>query len=174
MTTVLDVSEFARSLAGLTADPATPWRPLYLDLIAPGETPQRAAEMATMSGCGLVAAAIVRHFAPAVLPAPYRTGYAMRNIMALAGESRAVRPVSEPPQIGDLVIVGGGIDGGGPEHVWCCVAEGEGVDGGQVVNGYQAIVCRPHDVAAGWDSAGGLRRRVRAVINTVRVVARFG
>jgi hypothetical protein len=51
---------FAKSLAGLSADPSGPRYEEYLDIIAPGETPERQREMAEMSGCALVVAGIWR------------------------------------------------------------------------------------------------------------------
>lgn len=66
------VTAYVRTLAGLSA--SEPTRAAYLDLIAPGETPTRAAEMALMSGCALVARAVLRAFvAHPLLTQPYRT-----------------------------------------------------------------------------------------------------
>ena len=169
-----DLIEYASCLIGLTADPSTPWRSQYLDLIAPGEAPARAAEMATMSGCALVLRGILRRFiVHPLLEAPYRTGRAMSDLLAIGVEADALRPVGATPEAGDIVIVGGGPEHGGSEHCWISIGEWS-IDGGQVVDGYQAVTRRAHAVAGGWDVTATYRRRVRAVIACGPVLARFG
>lgn len=170
--TIDDVIAFARSLDGMTADPSTPFRAEYLDLIAPGETPQRAAEMATMSGCALTMRGVLRRFiVHPVLEAPYRTGNAMSDLLRISGGS-CLRATGEPPQPGDIVIVEG------PEHTWIATdvdcSHVCAIDGGQVVDRYQCVSRREHTVSDGWDVTATYRRRVRAVIDVGAVVAKFG
>lgn len=177
MPTIEALLSYARPLDGLTADPSSPWRADYLDLIAPGETPHRAAEMATMYGCALVARGYLRRFIQhPLLDAPYATGHAVSDLMTIARAAHAVRPMHELPQLGDIVLVSA------PEHVWIVLAqphatfEGavlyEGLDGLQV-DGFRAVVMREHVVRGGRDDAGG-DRAIVAVIDTCRVVAAFG
>jgi hypothetical protein len=164
-----DLTEYASTLIGLTADPSTPWRSQYLNLIAPGETPQRAADMADkMSGCALTMRGVLRRFiAHPLLTAPYVTGHAMSDLLAIGREAHALRPVSDTPTAGDIVIVAA------PEHTWISIGEW-GIDGGQVVDGHQAVTRRAHAVASGWDVTATYRRRVMAIVDTAAVVARFG
>ncbi len=165
---------YAASLAGLTADPASPWRAGYLALIAPGETPQRAAEMALMSGCLLVALrGYLGHFiAHPLIAAPYRDRKAGEDLMQVAREAHAVRPPVEAPQPGDVVLVNS--DDGKHEHAWIYLCPGSGIDGGQVENGYQCVTLREHTITGGVDVTATYRRRVRAVIDGVKVCAAFG
>lgn len=186
MPTVQDVIEYASSLSGLTADPARPeCRAAYLALIAPGETEQRQAEMATMSGCALVCRGVWRHFiAHPILDARYRTGDAMSDLVSIGREAHALRPAGAMPQPGDVVVVGGGSDGGGSEHAWTCIESrdlgaGEwlatGIDGGQRdAKGFEWVIERAHDIGGGIDHCGTTRRRVRWVIDTIACVARLG
>ncbi len=188
MTTRADVTAYARCLAGLSASPACPaTRAAYLNLIAPCETPERAAEMAMMSGCALVALAVLRHFiAHGRLEAPYRTGEAMADLVAIGREACALRPTGSAPQPGDVVIVGGGTDGGGPEHAWTALSVAwdpyeptvtvQGLDGGQRDDlGYETIVLRDHVIVGATDSTvPGLSRKVRWVLDLDAILARFG
>lgn len=178
MSTVDDVTTFAKSLIGLSADPASA-RANYIALIAPGETSQRAAEMAIMSGCALVQRGILRRFIlHPILEAPYRTGHAMSYLEQIANEARAHLRTDAPLFAGCIVIVGGGSDGGGPEHTWYATdVDGENVcavDGGQVVDRYQCVLRREHTVTDGWDVTATYRRRVRAVIDVGAVLGKFG
>jgi hypothetical protein len=168
---------YARSLVGLTADPASPWRAEYLSVIAPGETPARAAEMALMYGCELTALAVWRRFiSHPLLEAPYITGHAGFNIMAIAREAHAVRPIQALPEAGDVVLVSP------PEHAWIClgtVAENydgaalyDGLDG-LPVDGHRAITTRQHLIRNGRDDAGG-DRAVIVVVDTGKVLQAFG
>ncbi len=192
MTTREDICNHARTLAGLSADPANALtRRVYLDTIAPGETPARAAEMALMSGCALTCRAILRRFiVHPILEAPYRDRQAMSDLVSIgnnagaaywAGRAEWVKP-------GDMLIVGGGEDGGGPEHAWTalsCVANPypdgglllDGLDGGQRTEDagrHQCIVQRDHELRDGWDITATYRRRVRYVIDVMAIVGRFG
>jgi len=182
------VVAFAAALDGISANPANPEaRAHYLDTIAPGETPARAAEMACMSGCALIARAVLRAFCDhPLLAAPYVTGRAVADVAAIARDAGALHPPGRALEPGDVVIVGGGADGGGPEHVWlalCLRGDGawDGLDGGQRdAAGHQAVKVRVHHVEGGYDRAhddgagGGVRRKVRAVVDVERVVAAFG
>lgn len=177
MTTVDDVINYASSLAGLTADPSRPeCRAAYLALIAPGETPQRAADMATASGCALVCRGILRRFiVHPILEQPYVTGHAMSDLTKIAFEAHAIVPPWAPPASGYIVIVGGGSDGGGPEHAWTLLDDsGEGVDGGQRdAKGFESVALRSHVVSGGWDRTDTYRR-VRWVIDVMACVTAFG
>lgn len=172
------VVTYAYSLDGLSANPADPVaRAAYFALIAPGETPRRAAEMATMSGCALTCRAILRHFiAHLTLEAPYRTGRAMADLVEIAYDVQAIRPPrNQTPMPGDMVIIGGGSDGGGSEHVWTALDEGggAGIDGGQLdAQGFQKIVLKNHLLLDGTGRDGS--RKVRYVLDVETIVRRFG
>jgi hypothetical protein len=168
-----DVADYARSLAGMSANPADPIaRAAYLALIAPGETPARAAEMGTMSGCALVARAVLRRFIEhSILDAPYRTGRAMSDLVEIASGAGAICHGTEGAEPGEIVIVGGGHDGGGPEHTWISLGGGFGIDGGQKdPNGWQHILERSHYVSAGRDGP----RVIRYVLDVAAILRAFG
>jgi hypothetical protein len=181
------ITAYARTLAGLSAAPSCPSaRATYRDLIAPGETGQRADEMERMSGCALVARAVLRRFiVHPLLSRPYRTGDAMSDLVAIGRDAGALRASGSLPQAGDLVIVGGGTDGGGTEHAWTCLGTEwsgyeprvlvSGLDGGQRDGGgYECIAVRDHEIREGVDWENGRGRLVRWVLDVERVVARFG
>jgi len=185
------VCDYARSLAGLSADPADELSArVYRDTIAPGETRARADEMARMSGCALTCRAILRRFIEhSILERPYRTGCAVSDLVEIGRMSgvfeRGPRTAIEP---GDMVIVGGGLDGGGSEHAWTAldvVADPgyeptpgllvTGLDGGQRDAGeHQLISMRDHEIRDGWDITATGRRRIRYVLDVAAIVARFG
>ena len=177
MPTVEELISYSRSLVGLTADPASPWRAEYLATIAPGETPARAAEMALNYNCELLCRAVLRRFCEhPLLAAPYPDGTAGHLLMALALAARAVRLPHELPQPGDIVLVSP------PEHAWICVAQpGATYDGavlydgveGLPVEGYRAVATRQHVIRDGRDDAGG-DRAIVAVIDTMACIAAFG
>jgi hypothetical protein len=187
-----DVIAYARSLDGLSADYDCPkTRASYLALIAPGETPARAAEMAKMSGCALTMRGVLRQFiSHPILEAPYVDQHAMSDLLAIATQAGAAYTSRRDIERGDIVIVGGGSDGGGPEHTWMALsvddcdpyADGEpcevisGLDGGHrdEATGYQSIVTRTHEVQGGYDTAGSLKRLVRWVFDVDKIVERFG
>ncbi len=189
-----DVTAHARSLVGLCADPDDELIcKVYSDLIAPGETPQRRREMLCNSGCALTVRGIWRHFIlHPILEAPYRTGDAVSDLWAIARAAGAIRMPGSIPSPGDAVIVGGGTDGGGTEHVWTHIQtdwagyDGRvldlGLDGGQRHptakgtdgKGAQLIALRDHDLRDGWDTENGTRRKVRAVLDIEAIVAKFG
>jgi hypothetical protein len=186
-----DVTAYARSLAGLSADPSCPTRAAYLALIAPGETEARAASMATMSGCGLTQRAILRRFINhPILEALYRDRQAMSDLLAIATAAGAAYTSRRAVEPGDIVIVGGGSDGGGPEHTWMALdVEGDpyadvghpcelitGLDGGHrdEKTGFQSIVHRDHELCRAVDEAAGLRRVVRWVFDVEKIAAKFG
>ena len=189
-----DVVAFAHSLAGLTADPARPeCRTRYLDVIARGETFERAADMATLSGCALTMRGVLREFIThPFLDSPYVTGHAMSDLVQIAHEAGAVRPRLDP-QLGDVVIIGGGTDGGGPEHTFMVTsinvdpdprtpAEAREVltviEGGQRDAGrFACIIQRDHEIDdhSGLDHApGSAPRKVRFVLDTGAILERFG
>lgn len=189
-TTREDIVTAARSLAGLSADPSDALtRRVYLDTIAPGETPARAGEMARMSGCALTCRAILRRFIKhPILEAPYRDRQAVSDLVEIAAEAHALRSSIPTVQPGDMLIVGGSEDGGGPEHAWTALSvvanpypDGglllDGLDGGQRTEDagrHQWIVQRDHELRDGWDITATYRRRVRYVIDVMAIVGRFG
>ncbi len=181
------VVTFARELVGLTADPSCPaHRARYLALIGPVETQARAAALATLSGCELVQRGILRAFIThPLLEHPYRDRKAGEDLLAIAREARAVLEVTATPQPGDIVIVGGGVDGGGPEHAWMVLEIDPdpsgagylvtGLDGGQRDGrDFECIKIRGHAISRGFDTVDGLRRRVRAVLDLDLIFGRFG
>lgn len=177
MSTIEDVVSYSRSLIGLTADPDSPWRAEYLAVIAPGETPERAAEMAENYNCELTVLAVWRRFCSHPrLFAPYIPGRAGLNIMQISQEARAVRPMQALPKAGDVVLVYP------PEHAWICLgtvagnydgaALFDGLDG-LPINGHRAITTRQHLIRNGRDDAGG-DRAVIVVVDTGKVLQAFG
>lgn len=182
------VTAFARGLADMGANPADPdRRSAYLAMIAPGETPARAAGMADMSGCALVARAILRRFiVHPILERTYRDQHAVSDLVQIAIDARALRsPLI--PQEGDIVIVGGGSNGGGPEHAWTCLdVTGDpydagngllvtGLDGGQRDDaGLECIRVVDRELRGGVDHTEHGGRVVRWVVDVQRVVEKFG
>lgn len=189
-----EVVAYATMLADLGANPADPVnRAAYLQLIAPGETPDRADELATMSGCGLVCRGVLGEFvAHPLLEPPYHTGKVLEQLVTIAREAGALHGPERIPEPGDLVLVGGGRDGGGPEHVWVALTVEpdphdehslavEGLDGGQRdAAGHQVVKLRKHVLGAGYDKAsddgapGSTTRKVRHVIDLEAVIDAFG
>jgi hypothetical protein len=175
--TIDDVITYARSLDGLTADASTPFRQEYLAMIAPGETPQRAAEMATMWPCELVCMAILRHAIDhPLLRAPYPDGKAGEILVAIGREAHAIRAPGALPCPGDIVIVAA------PEHAWFClqtvasnydgVSLFDGIDG-LPVGGFRAVTRRQHEIRENHDDAGR-DRVIRVVIDVGAVIVKFG
>lgn len=189
-----EVVAFAAMLPGLGANPADgEARARYLELVAPGESAARAAELSTMSGCALVVRGIWRAFiAHPIMERPYVTGKAMSDLVQIAREAGALHPwPARIPEAGDVIIIGGGADGGGPEHAWIALSvsvdedaaslAASGIDGGQRdAAGFQVVKEREHVMGQGRDRAtddgaqGGAARRVRYVIDTETVLERFG
>lgn len=170
------VSEVASRLVGLGAAQE---RQAYLDLVAVGEDPARAAEMAKNSGCGLTIRGIWRLCGvdDPRLKAPYRPGAVISDLFAIA---RAVQAVVYPkqdelPDVGDVVLVGSNTDktAGGVEHVFTVVDHTDdtvtSVDGGQVdAQGHQIIkrLTRP----AKWDRKLWIgSRRVACWVDVTRL-----
>jgi len=188
------VTDYARSLAGLSANPADELSArVYRDTIAPGETLARADEMALMSSCALTCRAILRRFIKhPILEAPYRDRRAVSDLVEIAQAARAAwagdRHVGELIGPGDMLIVGGGEDGGGSEHAWAVLdvvpdpgyepTPGllvTGLDGGQRdAGGHQLISLRDHEIRDGWDITSTGRRRIRYVLDVAAIVQRFG
>jgi len=183
------VALYAHGLAGLSADPADELSArVYRDTIAPGETRARADEMALMSSCALVCRAVLRRFIlHPILEAPYRDRQAVTDLTRIAHDAGAtVRHL--PVEPGDMVIVGGGVDGGGSEHAWTVLdvvadpgyepTPGQlvtGLDGGQRdAGGHQLIALRDHEIRDGWDVTSTGRRRIRYVLDVAAIVQRFG
>lgn len=191
MTTREDIVTRARQLAGLSADPAHPReRARYLETIAPRETYARATEMARMYGCALTCArGILDDFIlHAILQEPYRDQRAVSDLVQIAKDAGALLPLSATPQPGDMLIVGGGEEDGGPEHAWTALScienpypDGglllDGLDGGQRTEDagrHQCIQLRAHELRDGWDITPTGRKRVRYVIDVMAIVGRFG
>lgn len=118
-------------------------RDRYLDLIAPDETPEMRAAMASMSSCALTVRGFWRRLGLVHprLAAPYRIGDAVDDVVSIARELGAWR---EPhpdatPTPGDAVYVAT------PEHVYTIVEElgpmaWGSIDGGQrTPNGAEMI-----------------------------------
>lgn len=200
MATRDDVCAFALAQRDLGANPADPERrAAYLALIAPRESPSRADGMGSMSGCELLQRAMLRRFINhPLLNALYVTQRAGADLLAIAFEAHAATPgLTRLPDPGDILIVGGGDDGGGPEHAWMLLDRiadpyaddhdttaflATGLDGGQRDAGdFQVVRVLDHAVAHGEDHAlkasdpgGGLRRKVRWVLNVETIIAKFG
>jgi hypothetical protein len=191
MATVIrdQVVAFARTLDGLSADPACPARrDAYRRLVAPGETEQRTREMEQNSGCELVCRAILRRFIiHRLLERPYVSQHAGADLLAIALEAGAAHGATWPAAPGDILIVGGGIDGGGDEHAWTVldtVASPydepildlvSGLDGGQRDGGnHQAIAIRSHELQGGRDVTATYNRRIRYVLDFDAIFRRFG
>lgn len=189
-----DVVAYARTLEGLGADPSdADNREAYLTLIGPLETPARRAQMAQMSGCELVMRGILRRFIRhPVLEARYVTGHSGADLLVIGRDARGA-PAWRAPEPGDILIIGGGPDGGGPEHAYMVLETSEiddgsgkltitGLDGGQRdTSGQQTIVIRDHEVASRVDRAenasdpgGGSRRKIRFVLDLGAILDRFG
>ncbi len=168
-------------------DAAGPMAPDYLDIIAHGERPQRRAEMAVMSSCGLVMRRyldLVLAAAPARLRAPYVTGRAIEDLADVAREAGAALPPGALPEGGDVVIVRA------PEHAFGVVsctllpdgnAELQSVEGGERDGaGHEQIGPRgrlwtPRD--GGWTDVAldpECVRQVVAVWSLEALAARFG
>jgi hypothetical protein len=144
----------ALSLDGVSADPDDPYtRAEYELAIARGETDQRASEMTRMSGCALIAAAVLRAAGVRcpLLEPPYRTGTAISRLNQMGIDAGAwVKTRGFMPFPGDVVLVGP------PEHVFVVLEEPKHVtasslrfralDGGLVDrNGYQVARIRQHE-----------------------------
>ena len=175
MTTRQDVVDFARPLAGLSADPACHVkRAMYIALVAPGETEARGAEMAQMSGCELlmlrgVIGTFIDH---PLLDRPYVTGNAGRDLLQVGREADAVRPAGELPEPGDVVLVN--TPDGHHEHVWLWVGDDEGIDGGQRdAKGFESIALRTHCFRDGMDITSTYSRKVIVVLDVEKILARF-
>lgn len=118
----------ARALVGLTAPSQE-----YADAIAPGETPERQAEMMRESGCALLWRA-QNGGGP-----PYRDGQAFADLWRLAGGAPwapggrvRVAHHGELPELGDAIVYDRSPDGAHVQHVdYCYLGAGRVVAGGQ-------------------------------------------
>jgi hypothetical protein len=188
-----DVVAFARELADLGANPAdTAARARYLELVAPGETERRAAEMALMSGCELVCRGIWRRFiVHPLLESIYVDQHAGSDLLAIARQAGAATSgLIRWPEPGDVVIVGGSPALGGWEHAWTslsiavspyehapddAVETHQGLDGGQHDGAdKQVIHLRQHELHGGWDSTATYRRKVQWVLDVEAIIRAFG
>jgi hypothetical protein len=179
-----DVVRLARLLDGLSASETDPdVRARYLALVAPGEEAQKAAEMARMSGCALVARGILREVLEhELLERTYRIGHAMSDLVEIARRAGGFYDYADRiPEPGDLVIVGEGA----AEHVWIAVEllgddgrdclDFDGLDGGQVdEHGAQCIRLRRHELARGVDRTGGRNRDAHYVLDLDAMLRAFG
>jgi hypothetical protein len=184
----------ALSWRDIVADPraATDGWPRYRDIVARGESDARADELAGphTSGCGLVARGYwsqVLARPPAYLLAPYVTGRALADVAEAARHAEAiVGPLDVEP--GDVIHVGK--SAGGVEHAYIVTsAVGTGsmnevqvvsVDGGQRVNGWEAIEERRRSLVLAadgtwWDDEVlGPRRPVLACYSLALLAEAFG
>jgi len=164
----------APTVVGLDADRADPdRRQRYLDLIAPGETPIVAADLATRAGCGLVVAGLWR--AAGVedpqLDAPYRIGSALTRLKSIADSVGAWIPFAAGsfPDPGDMVLVRdtGAVD---VEHVFTVTAitvdeqgaaQIQSVDGGQRdAKGFETILALSRSWRGSIDTVTGHASRL--------------
>ena len=188
-----DLLADARSLDGLTADPADPEaRARYCDLVGVDEC---GASYVDASGCALVVLALWRRAGcrHPLLDAPTRDRHAFGDVLDIARAAGALHGPERIPQQGDVVMVGDLGPGdplhgraGGPGHVWTVIEAGVeegvtvGLDGGQRSGAHQAIRIRVHQVRDGHDWApssdpgGGAIRVVRYVIDGGAVLAALG
>lgn len=171
----------APTVVGLDADPAFPdQRSAYIELIAPGERPSASAEMANLSGCGLVVAGLWRAAGvkDARLNAPYCIGSALSRLMSIANSIGAWVPFAAGsfPDRGDMVLVGDN-GAGGVEHVFTVTAiivdeqgaaQIRSVDGGQRdAKGFETILALSRSWRGSIDTvAGHASRRIVGWIDT--------
>lgn len=101
---------------GFSTDPER-----FMDLVAQGETPARAREMAAMSTCGLALRGWLYELglADPRLAAPYHTGKVNSDLAAMAREAGALLSTLDDAGPGDIIFLGA------PEHVFVI----ESVDG---------------------------------------------
>lgn len=180
----ITVIAFAAALDGIGANPEDPdKRDRYTSLIAPHETPEQTANMAHLWGCGLVNRGILYEFIQHPrLENPYRDQMALTDLVEIGEQANASKPTTDTPEPGDILIVGGGPEHGGPWHTYICLPDGTGLDGGQKdEDGYQIIRIRQHSTAGGWDTAqddqsgkGRIRRRIRHLFDLSAILDRFG
>lgn len=190
MRSIADVIEFARSLAGLDADPKCPEkRAAYLSAVAFGETPARAESMSDLSSCELTMRRILFEFIdhPRLIP-PYVNGRCGADLLAIAQEAGAAFASSAKiwhlPAPGQILIVGGGAAFGGTEHAWMMLealsspydTEGAvlGLDGGmRDAHGFEEILEREHTIRGGWDATEHGSRLIRWILDTEKILERF-
>lgn len=183
---------WARSCAGVSAHPAGPTWGRYVELVAPGETPRRQAEMARESSCGLFLGRGYLRAVLATVPAPlagaYVDGRALADLRAAAAAAAAVRPPTHRPAPGDIVHLAAGP--GGCEHVYLVVGAEplpdelgglgvDSIDGGQRLGAYEAVLARQRVLVtegAGVEDQeiGGATRSVCAVYDLATLVAAYG
>ncbi len=187
----------AMGILGLGANPGRPARrELYAEAVGPLEAERRRRELASLSGCGLVAREILRRAGvrhPAI-DQPYRDRRAVSDLLEIARSAGAARRWSskEPPLPGQILIVGGVIPGE-IEHVYTVVttdasyAEADTIllstiDGGQRDGaGWQVVERRDRRitlgvdyVSAGTDPGAERSRHVEWVIDAPRIVDVLG
>jgi hypothetical protein len=163
----------------------------YIGLVGPGESPSMQRYMCDprTSGCALVVrgiwrAAGVQH---PILALPYKIGMAVADVVSIARAHDAWHWGAERrPEPGDVVLVGGGQDGGGAEHVYTVVdVAGDSItsiDGGQrdgrgqqcILEKYRRWETDEHGVTwdrvqAGTDPGAGSRRRVRGTCDVSKL-----
>lgn len=183
---------WARSCVGVNAHPAGPTWGRYVELVAPGETPRRQAEMARESGCGLFLGrgylrAVLAEI-PKALAGAYVDGRALADLRAAAAGAGAVRPPTHRPAPGDIVHLAAGPGGG--EHVYLVTGADplpdelgglgvDSVDGGQRLGAYQAVLARQRVLVSEGagvqdQEIGGGTRAVWAVYDLAALVAAYG
>lgn len=173
----------ARHVVGLSAGGST--RAEFLDLVGPGETDAVAADLATLSTCGLVVRGLWHRFGmdDPRLVAPYVPGSVIANIQSMAKEADGWSDGwSDPPAAGDVIYMSA------PDHVGTVVHVEPRDDGGLVVvtvdggttdaAGYQSVSTYERAI----DGSGALLsgplsgngRRVYGVAHLPALASRFG
>jgi hypothetical protein len=147
--------DFLASLIGLTADPSGPGYQFFRNLIAPGETDERMAEIIRESTCALGASGFLRwsipeENCPQWIRPPYHDTQAPANVLRVAEMAGAVRlPGKYLPVPADIVHLAKGP--GGPEHLYMIQATAQNpyggldvdsVDFGQKIGTFQACKAR--------------------------------
>lgn len=194
-----DVIVYARTFDGLGAAPER--REAYLALIAPIESSHLRDAMIKMSGCALVQRGILRQFIEHPrLEESYVISRAVADLVDIAREAGGAYawkgsddPEHRRPEPGDILVVGGGADGGGPEHAYMVLKIEDspdedgalvvvGLDGGQLDEGnHQVITVRRHTLIDGADRAesandpgGGAARKIRFMLDLGAILEAFG
>jgi GH25 family lysozyme M1 (1,4-beta-N-acetylmuramidase) len=169
--------EVANGLVGLGAATGDPQKDLqYRGLVAPGETLGTQNDMATMSGCALVAAGVWRAVGVGdeTLNAPYVIGQAISRLynLAVARGAWVDYSASKRPSPGDTVLLTNA------EHVYTVIeisADGNSlttVDGGQVDAAYNQIILKKTRTWSGsTDVCGSTSRTISGWVDITRLGA---
>lgn len=178
-----DMVALAKSVVGLSANPAH-GRDDFCALVGPGETPAVAADLATLSTCGLTVRGLWGRIGmkDARLSAPYAPGSVITNIRNMATEAGGWSTDVSTLDLGDVILISE------PDHVGTIVkidpraAGGVNittVDGGSKdAAGYQCVVSFERAIGAdGSILAGPLSgngRKLLGIASLPAVAAAFG